>query len=243
MSQTTTAHARTTGRLTVGDYVGHAAGEAAQAVRRAGLRPGLDRSVGHDPALTGHIVDQEPEPGSTLARNGLVTLFVAAPGPVPNFDDDSVRKSVAQPTRSVPSGSRPRRATGRASVGSPAAGDASSAESEPPFTNNADLREGGEWDASGEAVTERLDDGLVARANDLFAARAAAGGRARWPDRARARVLGMRAHIRGRSLLLRAATAALAIWFVVGIAAALSGHRAATHPAAPEQSGGGPFSP
>jgi len=68
------------GRLIVGDYVGQPAAEAAQGVRRAGLRPGLDRSFGCDANLTGLIVAQEPSGGEELGRNGMVTLYVAAPG-------------------------------------------------------------------------------------------------------------------------------------------------------------------
>ncbi len=70
------------GRLTVGEYVGQVAAEAAQAVRRAGLRPGLDRSFGCSPDLFGQVVAQDPPAGSELARNGLVTLYVAAPSVV-----------------------------------------------------------------------------------------------------------------------------------------------------------------
>jgi hypothetical protein len=70
----------TTGRQTVGEYAGQRAGDAAQAVRRAGLRPGLERSFGCDPELLGLVVSQEPAAGSALARNGMVTLHVAAPG-------------------------------------------------------------------------------------------------------------------------------------------------------------------
>jgi hypothetical protein len=68
------------GRQTVGDYVGQPAGDAAQAVRRAGLRPGLDRSFGCAEELIGLVVEQDPTAGSDLARNGMVTLYVAAPG-------------------------------------------------------------------------------------------------------------------------------------------------------------------
>ncbi len=71
------------GRQAVGDYVGQAAGDAAQAVRRAGLRPGLDRSFGCAEELIGLVVAQEPAAGSSLARNGMVTLYVAAPGSEP----------------------------------------------------------------------------------------------------------------------------------------------------------------
>ncbi|HXN37201.1 MAG TPA: PASTA domain-containing protein [Solirubrobacteraceae bacterium] len=71
------------GRQAVGDYVGQPAGDAAQAVRRAGLRPGLDRSFGCAEELTGLVVAQEPTAGSSMARNGMVTLYVAAPGSEP----------------------------------------------------------------------------------------------------------------------------------------------------------------
>ena len=71
------------GRQAVGDYVGQPAGDAAQAVRRAGLRPGLDRSFGCAEELIGLVVAQEPTTGSSLARNGMVTLYVAAPGSEP----------------------------------------------------------------------------------------------------------------------------------------------------------------
>ncbi len=73
------ARSAPSGRLPVGDYVGHPAAQAAQAVRRAGLRPGLDRSFGCEAALTGLVVAQEPPAGDELARNGMVTLYVAAP--------------------------------------------------------------------------------------------------------------------------------------------------------------------
>lgn len=74
------------GRLLVGDHVGQAAAQAAQAVRRAGLRPGLDRSFGCDAEEVGRVVAQDPAAGSELARNGMVTLYVAAPGPTPTHE-------------------------------------------------------------------------------------------------------------------------------------------------------------
>lgn len=76
------------GSQAVGDYVGQPAGEAAQAVRRAGLRPGLDRSFGCPAELTGLVVAQDPTAGSDMARNGMVTLYVAAPGGEP-LDGDA----------------------------------------------------------------------------------------------------------------------------------------------------------
>lgn len=82
------------GPQVVGDYVGQPAGEAAQAVRRAGLRPGLDRSFGCPAELTGLVVAQDPAAGSGLARNGMVTLYVAAPGGGP-IDGDAEFTSAA----------------------------------------------------------------------------------------------------------------------------------------------------
>ena len=67
--------------LVVGDHVGAPAGDAAQAVRRAGMRPALDRSFGHSAAETGTVVEQDPAAGSEVARNAMVTLYVAAPQP------------------------------------------------------------------------------------------------------------------------------------------------------------------
>jgi len=84
------------GRLVVGEYVGQAAGDAAQAVRRAGLKPGLDRSFGCDAELTGLVVAQEPLAGGDLARNGMVTLYVAAPGNAP-LDEDTDAPGNAPP--------------------------------------------------------------------------------------------------------------------------------------------------
>jgi PASTA domain len=81
-------------RIVVNEYVGQTAADAAQAIRRAGLRPGLERSLGCEPELVGQVVAQEPPAGSELARNAMVTLYVAAPGAVP--DDE---RSDPQPAR------------------------------------------------------------------------------------------------------------------------------------------------
>jgi hypothetical protein len=75
------------GRLEVGEYVGQPAADAAQDVRRAGLKPGLERSFGCEAELLGQVVAQEPGAGSDLARNGMVTLYVAAPGAAPVDED------------------------------------------------------------------------------------------------------------------------------------------------------------
>jgi PASTA domain len=74
--------------LVVNEYVGQTAADAATSIRRAGLRPGLERSLGCDPELVGQVIAQEPPAGSELARNAMVTLYVAAPGAAP--DDESL---------------------------------------------------------------------------------------------------------------------------------------------------------
>lgn len=92
----------------VSDHVGQPAAEAARAVRRAGLRPGLDRSFGCEPQLTGLVVAQEPASGEQIARNAMVTLYIAAPGaqveqkvrrgdPERSSTDDTVQHSPAAP--------------------------------------------------------------------------------------------------------------------------------------------------
>jgi len=101
----TTRRGGPSGRQAVGDYVGQPAGDAAQAVRRAGLRPGLDRSFGCAEELTGLVVAQEPTAGSDLARNGMVTLYVAAPGTEPvdgDTDAAGLDSDVQPPAPSAP---------------------------------------------------------------------------------------------------------------------------------------------
>jgi hypothetical protein len=99
-----------TGRLIVGEHVGHAAAAAAQAVRRAGLRPGLERSFGCDAEQVGLVVAQDPSAGSELARNGMVTLYVAAPGPAPTHETGPAEAdSQRMPAAPVPSAGRPAR--------------------------------------------------------------------------------------------------------------------------------------
>jgi hypothetical protein len=77
------------GQATVEDHLGAHAGEAARAVRRAGLRPALDRQVGHPAEAVGRVVAQEPAGGQMLARGAMVTLYVAAPSPAeaPSSED------------------------------------------------------------------------------------------------------------------------------------------------------------
>jgi hypothetical protein len=93
------------GRLTVGDYVGAPAGEAAEAVRRAGLKPGLDRQVGYPAESVGRVVAQEPPAGETQQRGGIVTLYVAAPGPLAAGGQALSQEPAAERGSSVAAGS------------------------------------------------------------------------------------------------------------------------------------------
>ncbi len=92
----------TPGRLKVGDHVGALAAHAAQAVRRSGLRPGLERSFGGAADLIGRIVAQEPAPGEELARNGMVTLYVAVPTPAESEATTDVHAGRAMPLEPTP---------------------------------------------------------------------------------------------------------------------------------------------
>jgi hypothetical protein len=92
---------RPAGRLVVGDHVGHAAADAAQAVRRAGLRPGLDRSFGCEAEEIGTVVAQDPPAGSELARNAMVTLYVAAPGAAPTHEPETPQPDAQQTISSI----------------------------------------------------------------------------------------------------------------------------------------------
>jgi PASTA domain len=65
-------------QLVAGDYLGQQASVAAQAIRRMDLRPGLERSFDDD-AVIGVVLGQDPAPGESVARGGMVTLYVAAP--------------------------------------------------------------------------------------------------------------------------------------------------------------------
>jgi hypothetical protein len=105
------------GRLVVEEYVGRVALDAAQAVRCAGLRSGLVRSFGCEAELIGLVVAQEPVAGSDLARNGMVTLYVAAPGNAP-LDADTASETSGEPppAASVQAGVAPADAVSAASA-------------------------------------------------------------------------------------------------------------------------------
>lgn len=75
----TASRAGSRGAVIVGDYLGAPAAQAARAVRRVGLRPGLDRQFGGDPQTVGLVVAQEPDAGSEAPRGAMITLYVSAP--------------------------------------------------------------------------------------------------------------------------------------------------------------------
>ncbi len=230
------------GRQVVGDYVGQHASDAAQAVRRAGLRPGLDRSFGCAPELVGQVVEQEPTAGSDLARNGLVTLYVAAPGiaeiatdehpapgspPVPAALDatDEDAPSSAEPRRRR----KPGRATRAPQVfGTAPAQDAetaSEAESDteaacaPAWPGEEEPRE----EVGDEQAGDQLTEEFVVHVDDLFAGRERRAWRRVYPRRR------LRVQLAGHPWLVGIVGVLLAAWVVVGVAAALAGHSPSAH--------------
>jgi PASTA domain len=226
---------------TVGDYGGQFASEAAQAVRRAGLKPGLERSFGFAAELRGQIVAQEPEVGSELARNGLVTLYVAAPGAAsareqaeagPAADEDpdvevSARIVADAEPGSDRAGAVPRRRKSRR----PPRGVGATFDA-PPAPNQPTVGEATEplsLDARdhGEVEDDRATEEYVIDADELFAGRASA---ATWRRVYPRRHSGLRSRLAGRSRLVLAALALLAVWLLVALAAALTGHRASPAP-------------
>lgn len=70
-------HAARVGSVELADWVGLPGARAAEGVRSVGFRPAME--LVEADGETGVVVAQEPQAGSTVARNCLVTLFVAAP--------------------------------------------------------------------------------------------------------------------------------------------------------------------
>lgn len=214
------------GLLRVGDHVGQSAGEAAQAIRRAGLRPGLERCFGFGEQQTGLVVEQDPPAGAELARNGLVRIYVAAPGGDADHEQEEDREAASTVEFAAEAGSVELDAQ-------PADGDPSELD-EPAVEPETEQ----DWqlaDAAGEreadcAADERSprapsEEQLLALAERVFAERAACAQRPRaWPTR-RLLAAGRRrlAGWRRRSVLVRCAWAMLALWLAVGVLAALLG--------------------
>ena len=248
------------GRQVVGDYVGQHASDAAQAVRRAGLRPGLDRSFGCASELVGQVVEQEPTAGSDLTRNGLVTLYVAAPGVAETTGKEQPAPAPATPVvpaapdaDEAPSPAAPRRRrkarrpertrqvfeTAPTPVPpieiEPSAAPAHAAEqaeeqdddgaAESAWPDQAAVSE----EPGDELTDDELTDEFVVHVNDLFAGRGRPLWRRVYPRR------GFRVRLAGHPWLFGITGAMLAVWVVVGVAAALAGHPPSTahHASAP----------
>jgi hypothetical protein len=244
---------------TVGDYAGQLAGEAAQAVRRTGLKPGLERSFGFTPELRGQIVAQEPQGGSELARNGLVTLYVAAPGSAPLDEQDaavpragerpeaetSVRRLARAEPASDRAGAGPRRRKSRRSPG--ARGPALDPPPPPRLptvdqtAERAQAPEPNDTRAWPAAVGSSLDapDHGEAEGDELteeyviqadeLFAGHAGANAPAWRRVYPRRRRGVRAPLAERPRLVVAALVLLGVWLVVAGAAALIGHRARPH--------------
>jgi len=252
------------GRLLVGDYVGLAASEAALAIRRAGLRPGLDRSFGYTADIVGQVVAQKPLTGCDLARNGLVTLYVAAgavaapaaevgelpPTPEQPARVDPARASIlperpstvpartrrprkarrvtaaphlfeATPAAVPPGAQLPTRA--RAPEGEQLEGDDWGPATHPETVIAVGGDELQEGNLEGHAGEELPADEFVVYADDLFRGRGGAGSPAWRRGYPRPMGRGVRARLAAHPWLVRGTGAMLAVWAVVGIAAALGG--------------------
>ncbi|HEY5260895.1 MAG TPA: PASTA domain-containing protein [Solirubrobacteraceae bacterium] len=246
------------GRQVVGEYVGQPAGDAAQAVRRAGLCPGLDRSFGCEAELIGLVVAQEPAAGSDLARNGMVTLYVAAPGAGPMDEEPAATEAVDEAPVTVTAvlaeieppdaASRPRRARrrkpglARQATGvfdpppAPIALESEPAE-EVPLAPECGFPDGEELDEGRleeQSDAELLQDDFVVHLDDVLGGRSEGppAWRRVYPRRrtfaALTSVGGIRVWLGEHSLLAKAVGAALAVWILVGLASALDSQHAGT---------------
>ncbi|HEU0251086.1 MAG TPA: PASTA domain-containing protein [Solirubrobacteraceae bacterium] len=228
------------GSQSVSDYVGQPASEAAQAVRRAGLRPGLDRSFGCPAELIGLVVAQEPTAGSDLARNGMVTLYVAAPGEdppgstanaAPADDRQSEDELSGQaPIEQQPSTAPPVRSEAISPQGSPA-----QSVLESPEVTDDDVPVGAlENEFTGELHEgESAHEDFVVQVEDVLAGRSTVPGRHGAYFRRHA--LGglgsggrSRAWLGEHRLLAGAVIVALTFWVVLGATSTLRGHHART---------------
>jgi hypothetical protein len=238
------------GRQVVGEYVGQPAGDAAQAVRRAGLCPGLDRSFGCEAELIGLVVAQEPAAGSDLARNGMVTLYVAAPGAGLMDEEPAATEAVDEAPVTVTAvlaeieppdaASRPRRARRRKPglarqatrvfdpPPAPIALEGEPAE-EVPLAPECGFPDGElhEGRLEEQSDAERLQDDFVVHRTEGPPA-----WRRVYPRRrtfaALTSVGGIRVWLGEHSLLAKAVGAALAVWILVGLASALDSQHAGT---------------
>jgi hypothetical protein len=247
------------GRQRVGEYVGEPAGQAAQAVRRAGLRPGLDRSFGCAPELVGRVVSQEPPAGGELPRNGLVTLYVAAPGAAPEDEPPASPASLAPTALENDAPPAQPRAPRRRKRGLANSAPRAFAAPAPPPAPTLEPRRADRIDTPADAITDELGlpgdlayaegsepsaeleadadygalDGeqFVIHADDVFAGRAEPAWRRVYPRRRETRpsVDRLRSRFADRSPLVKGAAVLVAVWIVV----ALAGSSAPRQPARP----------
>ncbi len=244
------------GRQVVGDYVGQHASDAAQAVRRAGLRPGLDRSFGCAPELVGQVVEQEPTAGSDLARNGLVTLYVAAPGVAEIAADEHpapasppVPAALDAPDEDAPSSAerRRRRKPGRATRApqvfgtapapvAPGGGRSSGARAQDAETaseaeSDTEAACAPAWSGEEEPREEVGDERAGDQLTEEFVVHVddlfAGRGRPAWRRVYPRR--GLRVQLAGHPWLVGIVGVMLAAWVVVGVAAALAGRSPSAH--------------
>jgi hypothetical protein len=215
----------------------------------------------------GQVVAQEPPAGGELQRNGLVTLYVAAPGaaaadqPAATVEPTAIEPEAPAPQMPV------RRKRKRAHASStaravPAAPSADPVAERPRRASAVDeipdeldvagglvAPEVGEVDAEPEAGEGRdgeSDEQFVIHADDVFAGRAEPAWRrvyprqrGRWPSVDR-----LRSGFGERSPLVKAAAALVVVWIVVALAVASVGapadrHRASVASAAAGRGGGG----
>ena len=221
------------GRWAVGEYVGLIAAEAAQTVRRAGLRPGLDRSFGCSPELFGQVVAQDPPAGGELARNGLVTLYVAAPSVVQADESDLDGGDEQAPAPEAVDAPSEQNALEWDPVGVADPTPARDAEryeapdeeyEEPDETwiedEHAPVAHDEAWTV--DAPTREGRSAHVGAA-PASVARGHRGGRR---EQSLTRFDGVRARFAEHPWLVGVVGGTLAVWAVVGVAAMLTGHRA-----------------
>ncbi|HXD54960.1 MAG TPA: PASTA domain-containing protein [Solirubrobacteraceae bacterium] len=237
------------GSQPVADYIGRAAGEAAKEVRRAGQRPGLERSFGHPEDVIGLVVAQEPAAGGELARNGMVTLYVAAPGAeAPSANEHGAREdgdgaTVTEPPDLVPveqsemlsaahSPQLRRRKPGRAlrapGAVAPAAQPAVAGRAERESERAASDEEQPEPEATRGLPEEGFseEEALIIQAEDVLSGRAESPS---WrsplrPSSAQPGAIQLvRSWVEKRRVVSGLVAVALALWLIPGITAALRG--------------------
>jgi hypothetical protein len=242
---------RQSGQQVVRDYVGQPAGNAAKAVRSAGLRPALERSFGREEALVGRVVAQDPMAGTSLGRNSMVTLHVAAPTssslhvddmehgeavpslPVSSHDDGARvpitarrRKPGARQAQTVDVPPRPARPPGS---GSQVATQIVAAAT-PPWESPTERETRGHAEDSGSAnrVPGRGEDEFTVSAEDLFANQRGRKNRRRTVSTVVLRRRGASRRWLGEHRLLTVvAGISIAAWLLVAVASVVGSHHGA----------------